>query len=166
MLTKVRPRLIIIFWGSEQQECGFRFRICRRLTSPYFNPHSAFRNLERDSESDLPFPSGQHLLSRTDRIFRNVLLLKDRGWVLTVQQIKELNKEIHIYPVADVETLGKAHIEIDVGRRGEGIPPGIGTNISAVESSVTVGIWKVNSITAETKAALRPEDPADLKLPG
>ena len=124
------------------------------------------RRLKLDPESDLPFASGQHLRSRADRICRNVLLRKDRGWVLTVQQIKELEKEIHIYPFADVETLGKAHIEIDEGRRGEGIPPGSGSKISADDSPVTVGIHKGCSITAETKAALRPEDPADLKLIG
>ncbi len=120
--------------------------------------------LELDSESDLTFASGQHLGCRAERLERNALLPPDCGWILTIQQIEELEQDLHLDPLADVESLGKAHIEIDEGGGGESIPPGGRINI--VNRSVAVRVNQGCGNTAEAKAALRPEDAADLDLPG
>ena len=87
----------------------------------------------------------------------------NHGWVLTVQNIEKLDKQLHPNPLADVKPLGKAQIEIDEGRCGRGVPPG--GKIDAVEITVAVRVPIQLVESAEMKAALCPEDAAYLKFP-
>ena len=118
---------------------------------------------ERNSESNLPFASRQHLCYRGERLGRYIFTILDRPWILTVQEIEELEQQLYLDTIGDVETLGKAHIEINERRRGKGIPPG--GKIDAVEITVAVRVSIERVETAEAKAALGPKDAADLKLP-
>ena len=86
----------------------------------------------------------------------------DSPWVLTVEQIEELEQQLCLDTIADVETLRKAHIEIYEWRRGKGVPPG--GKIDTVEITVAVRVSIERIETAEVKAALRPKDAADLNL--
>src|SRR5215468_8254147 len=118
---------------------------------------------ERNSESNLPFASRQHLCYRAERLGYYIFTILDRPWILTVQQIEELEQQLYLDTIGDVETLGKAHIEINECRGGKGIPPG--GKIDAVEITVAVRVSIERVETAEVKTALRPKDAADLKLP-
>src|SRR5262245_183373 len=124
---------------------------------------SVNKRSERNSESNLPFASRQHLCYRAERLGHYIFTILDGPWILTVQQIEELEQQLYLDTLGDVETLGKAHIEINEGRRGKGIPPG--GKIDAVEITVAVRVSIERVETAEVKAALRPKDAADLKLP-
>ncbi len=101
---------------------------------------SLLAELELDSESDLPFSSGQHLRRRAERLTDNVRQSSDGGWVLTVQKIEELEQNLRFDTLADVEPLGKTHIEIDERRRGESIPSGSKVNVG--KSAVAVRVLR------------------------
>src|SRR6267143_5258530 len=118
---------------------------------------------ERDSESNLSFTPRQNLCYRSERLGSNVLPVLDRGWVLTIQQIKKLKEYLCLDSFADVETLGEAQIDIDEWRRGEGISPR--RKIDTVE--ITIAVWvSVQSVeAAKVKTALCANNAADLKLP-
>src|SRR5262245_31967463 len=118
---------------------------------------------ERNSDSNLPFASRQHLCYRAERLGHYICTSLDSPWILTVQQIEELEQQLNLDAIADVETLGKAHIEINECRRGKSIPPG--GKIDPVEITVAVRVPVQRVEAAEVKAALRPKDAADLKLP-
>src|SRR5215468_4520807 len=118
---------------------------------------------ERNSDSNLPFASRQHLGYRAERLGRYIFTILYSLRILTVQQIEDLEQQLNLDTIGDVETLGKAHIEINECRRGKGIPPG--GKIDTVEITVAVRVSIERVETAEVKATLGPKDAADLKLP-
>ena len=83
-----------------------------------------------------------------------------------IQKIKELEQDLRLNALADLEPFGQAHIEIDEGRRGEGIPPCTRPKVNGVGVSIAVRVTDGRALAVEVKAALHPEDAADLNLPG
>ena len=102
---------------------------------------------------------------RVERTVGNVLLCLDRGGVLTIEQIEELEQRLHLKTLGDVEPLGNAHVEIDVSWTGESIASSSGAMVDAVECAIAVGILEGQCLAAKMKTALRPENAANLQLP-
>ena len=119
---------------------------------------------KRDTDPDLTFASRQYLCCRSEWFGRNSLTRLNRSGILTVKNIEKLKQQLHLYPFADVELFGEAHIEIHERRRGEGIPSR--RSIDTVEITVAVRVSAQGIEAAKVKTALHPKDAADLKLPG
>ncbi len=119
---------------------------------------------ERNSKSDLTFTPGKHLCYRSEGFGRKILAGLDRGWVLPIQYIEKLYQQLHAYAVAEIESFGKAKIEIDERRCSKRISSG--GKIDPVEITVSVRISVQGVEAAKVKTALGPKYAADLKLPG
>ena len=122
----------------------------------------ALAESELESDSNLPFSSGQHLSQRAEGEVRICSCRFYRSRILAIEQIEELEEDLHFGPLANRELFRKAHIEINKSRRSKGIPPR--SQIDAVEIRIAVPV-KRRSSAAEVKSALCSEDAAELHFP-
>jgi len=92
------------------------------------------------------------------------MAVKYRGWILPVQQVKELEQDVYLDSFCNVETFRKTRVESYV--RGCGKPVPSGGKVDAVEIAVTVRITIRSIELAKVKAALCTKDAAYLEFPG
>jgi len=124
---------------------------------------AVLRTSERNSKSNLTLSCGKDLCYRSEWFSRQSVAGLDRGRVLSIEYIEKLYQQLNVYALADIESFGKAKIEIDVRRRRKRIPPG--GKIDPVEITVSVRISVQGVEAAEVKPALGSENSTDLKLP-
>ena len=140
-----------------------RLSSSRRVNRCLFRFMSCLIELELNPESELTLTSRQHLRRCTEK---RVVYVIDCGRILSIQEIEEFEQDLQLDPLSKVETLGKAHVEVNEGRGSESIPAGIWPMIDRIESPITIGILCDGGIATKVKPTLRPEDAANLNLPG
>lgn len=125
--------------------------------------HDLLIELELNPESQLALTSRQNLRRCTEK---RVVQIIDGSRILTIQEIEEFEQDMQLDPLSKVETFSKAHVKVNEGRGSEGIPAGAGSVIDSIKGPVTVGILRDSGSATKVEPTLRPEDAADLNLPG
>ena len=69
--------------------------------------------LELDPETDLPLSSWQHLIGHAERFERHVLTAADRGRVLAVEEVEELDQQLRLDARRDGEAVARYHKSIE-----------------------------------------------------
>src|SRR6202040_3286080 len=92
------------------------------------------------------------------------LLNLNGGRVGIVKQIEEFEKSLDFEALTDDPSFGDAQVHVDEGRGAESVAAGF--QIAAVKRAVSVQVDRCHCASGIAEAALRPEQAAELNLPG